>query len=75
MNVVLLTYPLCSVSNAHVVIFVNTPVPQRHNEIAMKYNIELIPFELSSVDERFQKYHPSTLRWIFIYNYFNEVSP
>jgi len=60
------------VSDADVVIFINAPVPERHREIAGKYNIQLIDFDLSSLDESIRKYHPSTLRWPLIYNFFKD---
>lgn len=64
----------CSVSTASVVIFMNQPLHDRHIEISKTFDIELIPFDLKEMDSSYQNYHPSTLRWILIYNYFFLVS-
>jgi hypothetical protein len=56
-----------------VVLFVNKPVPSRHNEIAKQHNIQIIEFDLTSLNENIRKYHPSTLRWPLFLKYFQDI--
>ena len=62
---------LVRVSNAEILIFVNAPIPQQHMGIAKTFDVRLIEFDLSTLDSRMRKFHPSTLRWPLIYAYFN----
>ena len=48
----------------------NTPISQRSEEIVKKYNIKVIPFRLLDFGAEFQSYHPSTLRWVMMDNFF-----
>ena len=67
-------------AESNVVLFVNTPVQKRNLDIAKKYDVELIEFNLNNLSilgknyEYFEKYHPSSLRWGFILNYFSDVN-
>lgn len=60
-----------------IVIFVNTPMPQKTFEISTKFHIRMIEYnlrdtEFSSTESYFQSYHPSTLRWRLIFNFFDD---
>ena len=57
-------------SQADVVLFMNMPISERNKEIVTKYNIRVIPFQLSDFSSEFQNYHPSTLRWVMMDNFF-----
>ena len=61
-------------SSADVVLLANSPVSDLNLEIASKYNINLIPFSLSEFPVAHQAYHPSTLRWTMIYNFFQVIT-
>jgi hypothetical protein len=66
-----------SASTAEVVLFVNTPVPEKHREIAKESNVLLIEFDLktlaASTDGGFAaRYHPSSLRWTLIFKFFKD---
>ena len=69
-----------SVQQSKVVLFINTPVQQRSIDIAKKYDVELIEFNLRNLsilgenNKYFENYHPSSLRWGFILNYFHDVN-
>ena len=63
-----------SVNNVTVVIFVNTPIPQLHADIAKKYSIVLKPYDLYSFPAHIQAFHPSTLRWSMMYEYLSAAS-
>mmetsp|Transcript_26200 Transcript_26200/g.38816 ORF Transcript_26200/g.38816 Transcript_26200/m.38816 type:complete len:481 (+) Transcript_26200:100-1542(+) len=69
-NLVVFCASLRKHSSADVVLFANSPVSDLNLEIASKYNINLIPFSLSEFPVAHQAYHPSTLRWTMIYNFF-----
>lgn len=68
-NFVVFASSLRKVSTADIIIFVNTPTPQRHDEIATAKNIKLVPFALSSLAPVMQSFHPSTLRWPLFFRY------
>lgn len=57
-------------SKAAVVLFMNTPFLDLNKEIAMKYDITLIPFSVADFPSTYHGYHPSTLRWSLIYDFF-----
>ena len=66
-----------NVSISHVFLFVNTPIPQRHLEIAKANDIHLIEFDINKLDinSKFLKsYHASTLRWLLIHRFFTDVN-
>lgn len=65
---------LRSVSPADIVIFVNIPTPKNHKDIANKYNVKLIDFDVKTLPSSLVKYHPSSLRWPLIYNYLKDDS-
>ena len=69
-NLVVFCASLRKVSSADVVIFVNTPIPPRHQEIADKNKVKLVPFELQALSADMQVFHPSTLRWPLIFRFF-----
>lgn len=58
--------------DAKIVLFINKPVAPRSREIAEKYHVELKEYDLAAVPKRYQEFHPSTLRWIFIYEYLRD---
>ena len=62
---------LRQVSKAKVVLFVDKPIPDRHNKIADACQLELIPIDFSSMgfSEDMNKFHPSTSRWPLINRY------
>lgn len=67
-----------SAADSDVVLFINTPVPQRSREIAKKFDVILIEFAtaafaLDTKDSFLIDYHPSSLRWKMIYNFFDSV--
>lgn len=51
-----------------VILFINSPISQRNRDIFLKYSIIAIEYSSEKIDI-FQSYHPSTLRWILMYNY------
>jgi len=57
-------------SQADIVLFMNMPVSDRNNEIVKKYNVRVIPFLTSAFDSKYRSYHPSTLRWILMSDFF-----
>mmetsp|Transcript_21615 Transcript_21615/g.30983 ORF Transcript_21615/g.30983 Transcript_21615/m.30983 type:complete len:498 (+) Transcript_21615:3-1496(+) len=65
---------LRQVSKAKVVLFVNNPIPERHKIISKSCQLELIPFDSTtmgfSVD--MNKFHPSTSRWPLIHKYLSD---
>ena len=68
-----------SAADSEVVLFINTPVPARSRDIAKKYEILLIEFTTSAftlnANESFlSSYHPSSLRWGMIYNFFENIN-
>jgi hypothetical protein len=60
--------------NAEALIFVNSPVPDRHQEIAKVAGVKLIEFDLATMPSDIRKYHPSTLRWSLIYKLFEDAN-
>jgi len=68
-NFVVFASSLRKVTTADIIIFVNTPTPQRHGEIATANNIKLVPFALGSLAPVMQSFHPSTLRWPLFFRY------
>jgi len=71
-NLIVFCASLRSVTEADAVIFVNTPIPSQHREIASKYRITLKPFDLSSFAAPQQAFHPSTLRWGMMHAYLSD---
>lgn len=69
-NLAVFCTSLRKVSAAEVYIFVNAPIPTRHQEIADNNKINLVSFEPKSLSPEMQAFHPSTLRWPLIYRYF-----
>jgi len=69
-NLAVFCSSLRKVTTAEIVIFVNSPAPARHTEIAKANEVKLIPFDLSSLSMEMQSFHPSTLRWPLIYRFF-----
>ena len=65
--------PIPRHSQADVVLFMNLPISARNQEIVSKYSIQVIPFRLGDFNEQFRAYHPSTLRWLMMDDFF-EVS-
>lgn len=68
-----------SAADSEVVLFINTPVPVRSREIAKRYDVLLIEFTTSEFALKAGKnflteYHPSSLRWGMIFNFFENVS-
>jgi hypothetical protein len=68
-----------SSADSEVVLFINTPVPERSRDIANRYNILLIEFttsafSLSSNESFLTDYHPSSLRWKMIHNFFENIN-
>jgi hypothetical protein len=59
-----------NVSNADVVIFMNAPVSPKSLEIAQRYSVIIKPFALQDLDHKIHPFHPSTLRWSLIYEFF-----
>jgi hypothetical protein len=57
-------------STADIVIFANSPLSDLLQEIAQKNSVTLMEYDLSQQSEELRKYHASTLRWTFIYNFF-----
>lgn len=52
-------------SNIDVIIFVNSPIPSRHIDIAERYNIVLYEYDHHRLEPSFiRSYHPSSIRWI-----------
>ena len=60
-------------SSADVVIFANSPLGDIIKEIASKYSIRLIEYNLDQQPQYMRSYHASTLRWPFIYNFFKVI--
>jgi hypothetical protein len=61
--------------NSEAVIFINSPVHKRNREIATRFTVKLIEYDTNkdfASEPHVSKYHPSTLRWKLIYNYFSE---
>ena len=56
-------------SEIDVIIFLDDdPISPQSLDIAKKYNITYIPFNLTSIQPSYiRHYHPSSLRWIFFY--------
>jgi hypothetical protein len=52
---------------AEIIIFINEPLDERINELAVKYKVTLVPFHLKN--EKYPQFHPSTLRWPMMYKY------
>ena len=71
-NLAVFCTSLRKVSSADIILFVNAPIPSRHKQIAETNNVKLIPFDLSSLSEDMQAFHPSTLRWPLIYKFFQD---
>ena len=69
-NLAVFCSSLRKVTTAEIVIFVNSPSPARHTEIAKANDVKLVPFDLSSLSVEMQSFHPSTLRWPLIYRFF-----
>ena len=64
-----------SVTKSKVVLFINTPIQDRSREIAKKYDIDLIEFDIKNLSLTpsnifLESYHPSSLRWGLILKYF-----
>lgn len=58
-----------------IILFINSPLSTRTREIIEKFpNIIPVEYNVKSFDDKYQKYHPSTLRWMMIYRYFVESS-
>lgn len=56
-----------------VIIFANQPVPALYTQIARKYDVTLVPFDLEKdFDVAYRAYHPSSLRWTLIHRYLLE---
>jgi len=68
-NLIVFCASLRAVTEADAVIFINTPIPQQHTEIASKYRITLKAFDLQSFAPTVQAFHPSTLRWGMMQKY------
>ena len=68
-----------SIQQSKVVLFINAPVLQRNIDIAKKFDVELIEFNPRNLSilgkdyKNLERYHPSSLRWGFILNYFHDV--
>ena len=66
-----------SVIKSKVVLFINTPIQERSREIAKKYDIDLIEFDIKNLSLTpsnifLESYHPSSLRWGLILKYFKD---
>ena len=57
-------------STAEVVLFMNTPFTDISVEISRKYSVRLLPFSLTDLPSPYASYHASTLRWSFLYDFF-----
>jgi len=57
---------------AEAIIFVNSPVPVRHKDIASKTNVKIVEYDLATLSSTIQKYHPSTLRWPLFFRFFHD---
>ena len=71
-NIIVFCASLRAVSNADVIIFVNSPIPAQHQEIADKYRVTLMSYDLSSFSQTLQKFHPSTLRWGMMHEFLSK---
>lgn len=50
------------------IVFVNSPVPERHSLIAAAARIRIVEFDMSTLQPEFiRKYHPSSIRWILFH--------
>jgi hypothetical protein len=62
-------------SDASMIIFMPHPISTYHHSLAEKYEITLIDYDKYKLKPSFlQKYHPTTLRWIFYYELFSKNS-
>ncbi len=73
-NLIVFCASLRAVTQADAVIFVNTPIPAQHSEIASKYRITLKPFDLKAFSSVLQAFHPSTLRWGMMRKYLSDAA-
>lgn len=54
-----------------IVLFINTPISSKSREILTKYKIEYVEYSLlQTIEEKYRSYHPSSLRWILLQQYF-----
>eukprot|EP01038_Epipyxis_sp_PR26KG_P008082 gene8082-10949_t len=75
-NLAVFCQSLRSVTKAEAVIFINLPIPPKHEEIALESKIKLIGYDLRSKDlVSMSSFHPSTLRWVLIYEYLKVEAP
>lgn len=67
---------LRAVSKASIVIFINEPIPERHQSIASAFKIDLVPFDSGNMNfpVDMKAFHPSTVRWPLIYRFLSERS-
>ena len=59
-----------------IVIFVNSPLNVMVTELSRSFHIQLIEYNASNIFNgltSFHRYHPSTLRWRLIYDYFSDI--
>lgn len=57
-------------SNADIVLFVSTPVPDISKKILQKYQVIVMPFAISDLPTTMATFHPSTYRWYLIHQFF-----
>jgi hypothetical protein len=64
-----------SADTTDIIIFVNINTDSKIYELSRIHNVQLLKFDASELPDRYlEGYHPSTLRWRLIFNFFAEVS-
>jgi len=63
---------LRGVTKADILLFVNAPIPKRHEAIAALNHVTLVPFDSTALSEQMRKFHPSTLRWPLMFKFFQD---
>ena len=56
-------------SSVSIVLFINEPIPTIHAEIAKNASATLVSFNPESLAAFAKSYHPSTVRWKYMYDY------
>ena len=73
-NLAVFAKSLRKVSQAKTVLFINSPIPERHRELAKTCKIEIVEYDPSNMGFAIDisKFHPSSSRWPLINKYLEE---
>jgi len=64
-----------SADTTDIIIFINIYTDSKIYELSRIHNVQLLKYDASDLpDDYLERYHPSTLRWRLIFNFFAEVS-